>query len=261
VLADGSVLSASTVIDARGRPEPSTVDTPFERAGYQKFVGLELQLAEPGPFAHPVVMDACVPQVDGYRFLYVLPFSPTRVLVEDTRFSDTPELDHESMRAAALAYADDHGLVIADVLRTEAGVLPMPYATRRSWPSGRPLVAGYAGGFLHPATGYSVPVALRLARLVVDSYPNGPTSEDWDAFVGRHRRQYRYAAFLNRLLFTAYPPSNRAHIFEWFYRLPSPLIERFYRMELTPADMARIVAGPPPRGFSPRFLRARTVKA
>jgi lycopene beta-cyclase len=137
----------------------------------------------------------------------------------------------------------------------------MPYATRRSWPTGRPLVAGYAGGFLHPATGYSVPVATRLARLVVDSYPDGPTPEAWDAFVGRQRRQYRYAAFLNRLLFTAYPPTERAHIFEWFYRLPSPLIERFYRMELTPADMARIFAGRPPRGFSPKFLRARTAKA
>jgi lycopene beta-cyclase len=224
-------------------------------------VGLELQLAEPGPWAHPIVMDACVPQIDGYRFFYVLPFSPTRVLVEETRFSDAPELDHDSMRAAVLAYAQENDLVITDVVRTESGVLPMPYTMRRSWPTGRPLVAGYAGGFLHPATGYSVPVATRLARMVVDSYPNGPTTGEWDTFVGRHRRQYRYAAFLNRLLFTAYPPPDRAHIFEWFYRLPSPLIERFYRMELTPADMARIFAGRPPRGFSPKFLRARTAKA
>ena len=165
------------------------------------------------------------------------------------------------MRAAVLAYADEHDLAIADVVRTESGVLPMPYAMRRSWPTGRPLVAGYAGGFQHPATGYSMPVATRLARLVVDSYPNGPTSDEWDAFVGRHRRQYRYAAFLNRLLFTAYPPPNRAHILEWFYRLPSPLIERFYRMELTPTDMAHLFARRPPRGLSPRFFRERTAKA
>jgi lycopene beta-cyclase len=260
-LDDGTILSASTVIDARGQRLASTAAASVDRAGYQKFVGLELELAEPGPYDHPIVMDACVPQIDGYRFFYVLPFSPTRVLVEETRFSDTSELDHDSMHAAVLAYADEHDLVIADVLRTESGVLPMPYAMRRSWPTGRPLVAGYAGGFLHPATGYSVPVATRLARLVVDSYPNGPTAHEWDAFLGRHRRQYRYAAFLNRLLFTAYPPANRAQIFEWFYRLPTPVIERFYRMELTRADVARIFAGRPPSGFSPKFLRERTATA
>ena len=35
-----------------------------------------------------VVMDATVPQEDGFRFVYALPLDPDRVLVEDTYFSD-----------------------------------------------------------------------------------------------------------------------------------------------------------------------------
>ena len=259
-LDDGTILSAGTVIDARGRPAPPG-DAAAERAGYQKFVGLELELSEPRPDDHPIVMDACVPQHDGYRFFYVLPFSPTRVLVEETRFSDTPDLDHDAMRDAVRAYADDRGFVVADVVRTESGVLPMPYTMRRSWSTTRPIVAGYAGGFLHPATGYSVPVATRVARLVADSYPDGPTDDEWQRFLRGHRLRYRHAAFLNRLLFTAYPPAKRVNIFEWFYRLPTPLIERFYRLESTPADMVRIMVGRPPSGFSPGFLRRRMGEA
>ena len=38
-------------------------------------------------------MDATVPQLDGYRFIYVLPFSRRRVLIEDTIYADSPVMD------------------------------------------------------------------------------------------------------------------------------------------------------------------------
>ncbi|MEM6497693.1 MAG: lycopene cyclase family protein, partial [Pseudomonadota bacterium] len=51
---------------------------------------------------------------------------------------------------------------------------------------------------------------------------------------------------LNRFLFLAAQGSERRRIFERFYRLPRPLIERFYAANLTAADKARIVLGRPP---------------
>lgn len=244
VLSDGRTIDGDVVVDGRGPPGPP----PDRGSGYQKFVGLELQLERPGPYSRPMLMDACVPQIDGFRFLYVLPFAPDRVLVEDTRFSDTSHLDHDALRSEVLEYAADRGLEIADVVRTESGVLPMPWSSDHDWSTELPLRGGYAGGFLHPATGFSFPVAARVARHVVDA--GGAPLDGWEEFVRRHRHQYRYAEFLNRLAFTAYEPADRYHVFERFYRLGPPLIERFYRLDMTWRDRARLLVGRPPRGLS-----------
>ena len=48
---------------------------------------------------------------------------------------------------------------------------PSPGRARCRAPGAPPLVAGYAGGFFHPVTGYSFPVAVRLASLVASLPP------------------------------------------------------------------------------------------
>ena len=88
VLADGDRVEAGGVIDCRGPADLSLLEL-----GWQKFYGRDLVLADAHDLERPVIMDATVPQVDGYRFVYTLPFAATRLLVEDTYYSDTPELD------------------------------------------------------------------------------------------------------------------------------------------------------------------------
>jgi len=51
---------------------------------------------------------------------------------------------------------------------------------------------------------------------------------------------------LDRMLFRAARPEQRYKILERFYRLPQPLIERFYAAGSSTADKARILAGRPP---------------
>ncbi|HLU65343.1 MAG TPA: lycopene cyclase family protein, partial [Kofleriaceae bacterium] len=77
----GERLRAPLVIDARG---PEAGGAPGGGAGYQKFVGVELALARPHGLDEPTLMDATVAQIDGFRFIYTLPLSPDRLLVEDT---------------------------------------------------------------------------------------------------------------------------------------------------------------------------------
>jgi lycopene beta-cyclase len=244
-LSDGEEIRARVVIDARG-PEA------HPRAGvlgYQKFVGLELELEQPTTLDEPVVMDATVPQSDGFRFVYTLPFSPTRVLVEDTYFSDHAALDRPALRARALAYARAAGFGNVRIIREESGILPLP--ARTSAPrSGSPLVAGYAGGWFHPTTGYSLPVAVRLALHVAASTPETLFDARFDALVREHTRQQRYAFLLNRLLFEAVPEGARRNVLERFYRLPEASIARFYALSTTALDRARIICGRPPRGLS-----------
>ena len=247
VLDSGTQLYGRTVIDARG---PVLDHSPHARVGYQKFVGLELSLGAPARIRSPILMDARVAQEDGFRFFYVLPFTSDRVLIEDTRFSEDPALDHDALEEEILQYARERGYDVNRVLRRESGVLPMPYVSRSVWSRTMPLAAGYGGGFIHPATGYSFPVALRVALHVAECAPESPLGTGWDNLVRRHRTQYRFATFLNRLLFTAYSPEDRYHIFQQFYQQPDAAIARFYRLELERSDMARIFSGTPPRGFS-----------
>jgi lycopene beta-cyclase len=249
-LKDGTRLRSRHVIDARGIKQKN----PKKGTGYQKFVGLELSLREPSPYNHPVLMDACVPQEDGYRFFYVLPFARDRVLVEETRFSGNPAIDIAEGRRAVLDYAEENGLEVRAINRSECGVLPMPFTMPESWPASMPIQAGYRGGLFHPATGYSFPIALRFAAHVARTAPESPLGVEWELLIKRHRRQYRFGAFLNRLLFTAVTPRHRHTIFERFYRLPEEVIERFYRMEMGRLDKIRMFVGRPPRGFSIRHL-------
>jgi lycopene beta-cyclase len=252
-LEDGRHLEGTLVVDARGPGRRAT----GTGAGFQKFVGVELRLRRRAAPARPVVMDATVPQVDGFRFAYVLPLAEDRVLVEDTYFSDTDALEGEALRERALAYAHERGLSPFEVVREEEGVLPLPWTGLLPRPRGSPLVAGYAGGFFHPVTGYSLPVAVRLASLLASLPPARALGPELDTFARRHRAQARFAHLLNWLMFRAYPPASRWHVLERFYReMPEETIRRFYALDMTLRDRARLLLGRPPRGFSFRLAWA-----
>ena len=248
VLRDGRVLEGRLVVDARG-PEAARA---FTGTGYQKFLGLEFALASPSPLAHPLLMDATVEQIDGYRFVYVLPFAPDRVLVEDTYYSDSPALDVPALRARVRAYAAARGLAVREVVREETGVLPIPWSEPQGAVPEGPLRLGYAGGLFHPTTGYSLPVAVRLAEHLASREPEDARGPAFSDLLRVHARQARFCRLLNWLLFCAYPPAERFRVLERFYRLPEATIGRFYAMQLTFGDRARLVLGRPPGGLSLR---------
>lgn len=254
ILADGRQLHARAVIDARG---PRT-RFPAGTTGYQKFLGLELRLESPHGLERPVLMDATVPQTDdGYRFFYVLPFADDRLLVEETYFSDTPDLSVERLRTSVTDYAAARGFQVAEIVREETGVLPIPWQGEIPTPGDHgPLVAGYGGGWFHPGTGYSFPVAARLADHVSRTAPEDLFGPALHELAAEHRRQVRYIHKLNKMLFAWFPPDQRYHVMERFYRLPEETIRRFYALSLTHRDRLRIVMGRPPKGISWRLAIA-----
>lgn len=245
-LGDGTVLDGELVIDARG---PERLDGELS---YQKFLGIEVELETPHRLLRPLVMDATVPQRGELRFLYVLPLSPTRVLLEDTFFSRSPDLDEDAARADMLGYAERLALRIRGIAREERGRLPLPHdlePPRRPRRAG-PLVAGYRGGFFHPTTGYSFPVALRFALHVATS--REPAGPELDRFLDALAPSFRFATMLNRILFCATRDGGGRELMERFHRLPASLVGRFYELETTRADRARMFLGRPPRALDYR---------
>jgi len=237
-------IRAHAVIDARGPDRARAED-----CGWQKFVGQELRTAMPHGLTRPMLMDARVAQLDGFRFMYVLPLADDRLLVEDTYFSDTADYDITLLRARIERYVAERGWSIAAVEREECGVLPMPMSTHTPSTSA-PLIAGYAGGWFHPTTAYSFPIAVRLALHIASRPPAELYGRGLDDLARAHGRQLAFAERLNRMLFRWFPPDQRHHVLARFYRQSPARIERFYALEMTALDRARFFLGAPPRGLS-----------
>jgi lycopene beta-cyclase len=258
-LADGRRITAAAVLDARGPGDATTLDL-----GWQKFVGQTLHTAEPHGVGRPMVMDACVEQVDGYRFVYLLPFGPHELFVEDTYYSDTPDLDQSLLRARIAAYAQGRGWQVWQESRLESGVLPVVLggdfeAYWRSTGTGL-AKAGMRAGLFHPTTGYSLPDAVRLACMLAATPDLG--QEALAALTHRHAAQtwarrgfYRALA---TMLFRAAEPEQRYQVLERFYRLSPALVQRFYAATSTFTDQLRILAGRPPVPIGRAFRSLRS---
>lgn len=241
-LSDGQKLNGKSIVDARGWGR-----TPDKVAGYQKFVGLEVKLKKQSTFTGVRLKDASVEQFEGYRFVYVLPWSVDHLLVEDTYYSNSAELDIELIKERIFDYLKSQDLEVESVLREESGCLPLvfSFANDESIPW---VVVGAKSGNYQPVTGYTFPQTFRsvveLSQLT--HFDSTLWKESLKNASDQDRSQRRYFHFLNKMLFFAATPEKRYVVLERFYRLPVELIERFYRGKLTTKDQARILLGKPP---------------
>lgn len=238
--ASGSKMQACQVWDAR-----NTTPRGHRAFGYQKFVGQDIRLAQPHGLLHPVIMDATVEQIDGFRFVYLLPWDAHTLLVEDTRYSESPHIDVEGFRGSIRSYLSDRFGDTGETLREERGCLPVPLQAAAE---SAPNAIGVGAGLYHPTTSYSLPFAVRTADWIAahSKVPASDLPERWRAFRLKQKDQEMFYVLLNRMLFAA-PPARRYRILERFYGLPLPLIERFYSARSSWRDKARLLLwGKPP---------------
>ena len=256
VMEDGRRIEAGAVIDARGPADLSALS-----CGWQKFVGQTLELSEPHNLTQPVIMDARVSQIDGYRFVYVLPISPVHLFIEDTYYSDSAVLDVPALQSRIADYAATHRWQVTRALRQETGVLPVVKSGNLNdyWRAGGERVPkiGARGGFFHAVTSYSLPHAVRTAMAVAEAPDlSAPALNAMlKARAAKLWKDDRFFQMLNVMLFDAAEPEERYKILQRFYTLPQSLIERFYSGETNFSDKARILAGKPPVPIS-RAARA-----
>lgn len=172
IVLDGVSIKAGWVFCSIPPPPPAPQRSRFRLL--QHFLGREIMTTEPvfTP-GTATLMDFRVAQTPGTAFVYVMPFSSTRALVEYTVFS--AGLLKEADYAAAL---DDYirRFITVDpyqLMGTEYGVIPM--TNERGPVGGSGLTyTGTAGGQTKPSSGYTFSFIQRQsARIVSDILATG----------------------------------------------------------------------------------------
>ncbi|MBT8426957.1 MAG: lycopene beta-cyclase CrtY [Erythrobacter sp.] len=246
-LESGERIAAKALIDCR-----DAVPSEHLEGGWQVFLGQHLRTSEPHGIDRPVIMDAAVEQPDAYRFVYLLPLGTDEIFVEDTYYADRPVVDAATLRDRIADYCAQRGWQ-TEALHEETGILPVITggdfaAYRASLANPGVAVAGARGGFVHPLTSYTLPIAAQNALAIA-----GAAAEDLAGLpefvedrAHAHWKRTAYYRLLGKMLFEAADPAERYRVFERFYRLPEPLISRFYAARSTPLDKLRILTGRPP---------------
>ena len=247
-MADGTRISAGAVIDCRG-----FAPTAHLTGGWQVFMGRHLRTARPHGVQRPVIMDATVDQLDGYRFVYLLPLGEHDLFVEDTYYNDGPALDAPALTARIDEYCRAHGWGDAQTIGSETGVLPViTGGDFARWQAELRVPgvarAGARGGFVHPLTSYTLPFAVETA-LAVATHADLPGDRLAALLEQRGREHWattRFYRLLGTMLMGAARPDERFRVFQRFYRLSPALIERFYAARSTRMDKTRVLCGKPP---------------
>jgi lycopene beta-cyclase len=213
-LRSGRLLAGKVVINTTGSRRPDRTPR-AEQTAY----GLVL----PAASAEAVFMDWRAPSgFDPSTFLYSVPLPGDRVLVEETSLARRPGLGFAELRARLLA----RGFPPAGAVERVRIPLDLPVPRKR--PGVIPF--GAAAGLVHPATGYSVADAFRLAPKVAAALADGSPEDAWQVIWPAsaravHRLRRRGLAVLLRLEADQVP-----EFFERFFGL-SPVLQQKYLSE------------------------------
>jgi lycopene beta-cyclase len=214
-LANGTALAARIVVNASG--SRATRQPVAEQTAY----GVVLPSGARDP-AEAWLMDWRTPPAFGY----VVPLRDGRTLVEETSLAARPGTSYDALRDGLIARVGGlDGLPVERVrIRLDQ---PIP---RR----GRIVPFGAAAPFVHPATGYSVATALRLApelaAAFAEALPDGPEATSFAGWRVVWPPAARAVHALRRrglAALLALPPERIPAFFAAFFALP-PELQRSY---------------------------------
>lgn len=102
------------------------------------------------------LMDFRMPQEDGVRFIYVLPYSDEEAMVEMTIFSKEVFKDRAEYESLLATYLEDHyGKKHFEILDEEYGVIPMTTHSYQKSTDSTIINIGNRSGRIKPSSGYA----------------------------------------------------------------------------------------------------------
>ncbi len=243
---DGS-LNAALVFDSRPTAKLSSA------AWIQRFQGFELEADEPVFELHRAtlmdfsVSSAADSEAGRVHFIYVLPLSDRRALIEDTWFVSVSDacndVDYQSQIKHYLKRR--YGLENYRVVHREEGALPMDPALRPSALTSRIVKIGAGGGMARASSGYAFFETQRACDAIADKLmAQFPVLGEFSLPRWRGDISYWMDAVFLRVL--AQRPALAPKIFfDLFSTVPPDALARFLSGVATPFDVAKVIAACP----------------
>ncbi|MCW2584195.1 MAG: hypothetical protein JWQ53_2985 [Klenkia sp.] len=244
VLADGTELSGTVVVDARG----SGPGTAQQRAWGVRVTGPVEDVVPAGSallMDWAALRDRADPQPPA--FLYGMGLDDGSTLLEATSLAARPPVPLPQLRDRLHAHLAAHGLrTVGDPERVSIP-LDAPAARTGAAP------VGAAAGLVHPATGYSVATSLRLGPVVADAVLRGASATELRALVRSRRRRATLALLgLGRDVLIGLDEAQTDAFFRAFFTLPPRAWAAYLDVGSSPAavaaSMARVATALPPSG-------------
>ena len=208
---------------------------------WQHFLGYIIETKKPAFDPEALTfMDFRVPQIEGACFMYILPFSHTKALVEYTAFSPTIWA-REVYEGPLKEYLSEHMGSDYKVLEEEIGAIPM---TNYAFPyrEGKVCRIGTAGGASKPSTGYTFSRVQRQVAELADVLAKGQTPPAYPAFASARFRGYD-SALLGLLKEDRYPGSK--FFFDLFMKNPTARVFSFLDQQTSFPEELKIMATTP----------------
>ncbi|MFT4032845.1 MAG: lycopene cyclase family protein [Siphonobacter sp.] len=182
----------------------------------QHFKGWVIQTNQPVFDADtPVMMDFRISQQEECRFVYVLPSSPTRALVEFTLFSPTL-LNPEDYDEALRNYLNQF-LKISNyqIIEEESGSIPMTDVRVSEQPQPHHIRVGSSGGYTRASTGYTFARTQKRLQKIVQNLEKSFATSPLEGAPVLARFHFYDRVFLNVFLHKRH---SAADLFSKLYR-------------------------------------------
>jgi lycopene beta-cyclase len=257
VLAGGEALRARWVFDSAFVPSDFASGPPGYHYLRQHFKGWEIETPTDCFDPNTVTLfDFRTPQKGSLRFMYLLPFTPRRALVEYTLFSASLLKSAEYDNAIAAYLEGVRGIRDYRVTGTESGVIPMtdrPFARR---PLPHVMTIGTKGGLVKPSSGYA------FLRIQADAQAIVASLEQHGHPFGVPEPPARYRFFDRLMLQVLYRQGDQAAaVFtRLFQRNSIQAVFRFLDERATLAENLRLIASLPKAPFLRALLRTAVLR-
>jgi lycopene beta-cyclase len=167
-----------------------------------------------------VLMDFIGNQQNAVTFMYVLPFTANKALLEITRFTSSLNINHEADEMILQDYIKNQYKTNFQIISKESGVLPMTDYRFRRENSNSVIPIGIAAGMMKPSTGYAFNRIHRHSKLLSNAYYHNTIS------IHNKERFFFYDKLLLKLI-ELNPQKASAALQCLFKRVPMSRILRF----------------------------------
>jgi len=249
---EGAELHGRLVVDATGGIQPWTQRHPGAPTAFQTAWGVRVNTTGDALPGGATLMDfstAGPPGAGPASFLYSMRLPDGTTFLEETVLVHRPAIAHAVLRNRLERRLQHLGIVRSEPLEIERCTIPMdmplPLMPQRT------LAFGAAAGYVHPATGYMVGYAARMAPTVADALADGLSgrgrsldsvaADAWQAIWPREALRTRALYLLGAIAAARFDLTTTRQFFDTFFALPTPQWSGYLARSLSVQQLAPVM--------------------